>query len=201
MARVFPSLLTQIGDPSSSRLPSLVALQRADVVVGAAFDALKRAAQSNELVPPWALDVELYSPLHEGGFGVIKPPQRVHAKAFLSEDWMSFRSSLAPGEQDWLDSLTFGQLGLKFLRTIPSHPRVRLTTEEYHVASRWFFEHPSPYWVKSNDVRIVSHTLICWVSTSLLAEVAAGRVVETTTPTSITACVMSWREWLRLLSP
>ena len=136
MARVFPSLLTQIGDPSSSRLPSLVALQRADVVVGAAVDALRRAAQSNELVPPWAPDVELYSPLHEGGFGVTKPPQRVHAKALLSEDWMSFRSSLAPGEQDWLDSLTFGQLGLKFMRTIPSHPGVRLTTEEYHVPSR-----------------------------------------------------------------
>ena len=57
---------------------------------------------------------------------------------------MSFRSSLAPGEQDWLDSLTFGQLGLKFMRTIPSHPGVRLTTEEYHVASRWFFRAPQP---------------------------------------------------------
>ena len=78
--------MTQIGDPCTSRLPSLVALQRADSVVGAAFDTLKQAAEANELVPPWAPDVDKYSPLLEEGFGVTKPPQRVHAKALLSED-------------------------------------------------------------------------------------------------------------------
>ena len=138
MRMAFPILMQMVGSFSSSVLPSLVALQNADFMVGGAFYRIEMSVEHGEQLPYWSPDAQLFSALREEGPGVNKPPQRVHAKALLTEDWMSVRSSLGPQETCWWDSLTLGRLGLRFLRTIPSHPGVRMCSEDFHIASRWF---------------------------------------------------------------